>query len=219
MGRRGMPACGEEIAAEAARIVCEEAMLDYHSAKLKAAQRLGLGSRVRLPDNARLERAIIDYQRLFGGAGYAEQLLRMRRAAIQAMRLLVEFSPRLVGAVASGAITRAHRVQLHLFCDAPELVEVFLDDRDIRVQQAERLYRFAGGHREQIPLVRFAVGGVGVDAALFSAEDLQRTPLSPAGGAPVRRHDRVQVEALACQPAADAPLAGPAQFQSTNEPE
>ena len=47
---------GEALVQEAARILCEEAVLDYRSAKLKAAQRLGLGPKAALPDNASVQR-------------------------------------------------------------------------------------------------------------------------------------------------------------------
>lgn len=199
MGRRALPAHGQTLVAEAARIICEEAVLDYRDAKLKAAQRLGLGDRAKLPDNVRVERAVIEYQRLFGGSEYAAMLNRRREVAVQAMRLLADFQPRLVGAVTSGAINRAHRVQLHLFCDAPELVEIFLSDRGIRVQQADRSYRFADGTSRLVPLARFSAGAVGLDAALFGVEGLKRAPLSRVSGEPMRRLDLAQAELLARQ--------------------
>lgn len=199
MGRRAMTWSGDAVAAEAARIICEEAVADYRSAKVKAAQRLGLIRRGNLPDNARIERAVIDYQRLFGGAQYAAQLAAMRKVALQAMRLLAEFSPRLVGAVASGAVTRIHRVQLHLFADAPEAVDVFLADRGIQVVQDERGYRYPDGRQRQIPLARFQAGEIGVDAAVFPLDELRWPPLSPTDGNPVRRLDLAAAESLAEQ--------------------
>ncbi len=187
----------EEWIAEAARIICEESVLDYRSAKLKAAQRLGLGPSSAMPDNGRIQAAVIDYQRIFGGAEYAEHLQRLRAAAVQAMRLLGPFAPRLVGAVASGAVTSAHRVQLHAFADKPESLDFFLQDHGIPYLQGERDYRYPDGSKSAVPLVRFEAGDIGIDVATFTLDDQRRAPLSPTDGLPTRRLTLAQAEALA----------------------
>lgn len=190
----------EALVAEAARIICEEAVLDYRTAKLKAAERLGLNLRsTALPDNARVQAAVIEYQRLFGGTEYAEHLRALRAAAVKAMRLLQAFAPRLVGAVATGAITDAHRVQLHCFGDSPETLDFFLQDRGIPFEQDERDYRYPDGGEEPVPLARFEAGGIGIDIAMFATDDQRRTPLSPSDGLPVKRLTLAQAEALAAQ--------------------
>jgi len=48
-----------EMILESARIICEDDVLDYRAAKMKAAQRLGLSPRTALPDNARIQAAVI----------------------------------------------------------------------------------------------------------------------------------------------------------------
>lgn len=189
----------EALVAEAARIICEESVLDYRSAKLKAAQRLGLSAKAALPDNARVQAAVIEYQRIFGGRDYAERLRALRAAAVQAMRLLKSFEPRLVGAVASGAITDAHRVQLHGFAEQPEMLDFFLQDRGLPYEQDERDYRYADGREQPVPLARFEAGDIGVDVAMFSFDDQRRTPLSPSDGLPMKRYTLAQAEALAAQ--------------------
>jgi len=189
---------GEAIVAEAARIICEEAVLDYRSAKLKAAQRLGLNTKsTAMPDNARIQAAVIDYQRIFGGREYAEHLRKLRATAVQAMRLLQSFEPRLVGAVATGAITDAHRVQLHGFADKPEALDFFLQDHGIPFEQDERDYRYSDGSEVPVPLARFEAGGTGVDIAMFSFDDQRHAPLSPSDGLPMKRLTLAQAEALA----------------------
>jgi hypothetical protein len=200
-GRATRPAAGgagEQLAHEAARLICEEAIIDYRQAKLKAAQRLGLSPRTAaLPDNARVQQAVIEYQRLFGGRAYAEQLRSLRAVAVQAMRLLEPFQPRLVGAVVSGAITGAHRVQLHAFADKAEALDLFFEDRGIPYEQSEREYRYPDRRAESIPLLRFEAGEVGVDVAVFPPDDLRRAPLSPTDNGLMRRLDLGQAQALA----------------------
>lgn len=177
-----------ELASEAARILCDEGGWDYHAAKLKAAQRLGLGARAALPENAQVQQALLEHQRLFGGTAYRQRLRALRETAVQALQLLDGFSPRLSGGAVSGAITRGHRLQLHGFADMPESLDLFLEDRGIPFEQDERDYRYADGRRDTVPLCRFEAGDVGIDVAMFDPDALQRPPpLSPADGQPMPR--------------------------------
>jgi len=194
-----------EYLALCARIICEEDVLDYRVAASKAAQRLGLHAKA--PDGLALRAAVIDYQRLFGGAAYAERLQGLRKAALQAMRLLAHYEPRLVGGAATGAITRAHRVQLHVFADKAEELDIFLENRQIAFTQGDRDYRYANGTTETVPLARFEAGAIGVDLAIFAPEDLRRPPLSPADGLPMKRLTLAQAETLAAEDTASI-LAG-----------
>jgi hypothetical protein len=194
---RGGTAAANSLVQEAARILCEEAMLDYRAAKLKAAQRLGLGPKVALPDNASVQAAVIDYQRLFGGREYAERLRALRATAVQAMRLLAQFRPRLTGAAVSGAINAVHRVQLHVFVDKAEALDLFFEDRGIPYRQDDRSYRYPDGSEEDVPLLRFEAGEIGIDVAAFGEDDQRRAPLSPSDGLPMKRLDQTEAEALA----------------------
>jgi len=197
MNRHALSQQSQELIHETARILCEESRWDYRSAKLKAVQRLGLSPRAALPENARIQTAVIEYQRLYGGGAYRERLQQCREAAVQALLLLAEFKPRLTGAVVSGAITLGHRVQLHGFADMPEALDFFLQDQGIPYRQSERLYRYAGGSQQTAPLSRFEAGDIGVDVAMFDPDLLHRPPLSPSDGRPMRRLNLQQARQLA----------------------
>lgn len=179
-----------------ARIVCEERITDYRMAKRKAAERMGLPSNFPLPDNALIQAAVIDYQRLFGGDAYVQLLRRMRRAALSACRLFAEYSPRVVGAVVSGAVTSAHRVQLHLFADSAETVDIDLLNRRIAFEQGERSYRYSNGREIAVPLLCVEIDGQPVDAAVFDSADLRQAPINPLDGQRFRRFDAGEIEAL-----------------------
>lgn len=185
------------IAEEAARIICEEALTDYHGAKLKAVTRLGLPPRTPLPDNARVHAAVVDYLRLFGGSAYQTRLQRMRRLAPQLMRRLRELEPRLTGGAVSGAVTAAHRLQLHVFADQPEALDIALFELGIEFDQGERRYRYSNGREVGIPLARFELDGIGIDIAVFPYDELHRPPLSPNDGLPYRRLDLAEAQRLA----------------------
>jgi hypothetical protein len=193
---RRSQAASAELIEEAARLICDEGYADYRMAKQKAAERLGVSRGANLPDNARIEAAVLDRQNLFGGPAYHAQLLDMRRTALRAMRLLSAFDPRLSGSSVSGAIGEGHRVQLHLVADSAESVEMLLHDRQVPFEQDERRYRLADGREAQVPLLRFQADRVGVDLAVFDPASLRHPPLSQVDGKPARRLTPEQLRSL-----------------------
>ena len=193
----GRPAVTRDaICEEAARLICDEGHTDYRLAKSKAAERLGAGRATDLPDNLRVEAAVLQRQQLFGGAAYLEQLSRMRATALRVMALLSTFEPRLSGGAVSGAIGEGHRVQIHVEADQPEVVEILLHDRRIRFEQDERRYRMADGRERLVPLLRVEADDIGVDIAVFELDGARNPPLSPVDGKPARRMSVAQLRML-----------------------
>jgi len=189
------------IAQEAARIVCDELITDYGQAKRKAAERAGAGAQD-MPENALIQQAVIEYQQLFGGTAYLEHLRKMRATAVLMLRWLAEFAPHLVGATISGAVTRAHRVQLHLFADKPEMLDIFLHNQSVRFTQGERSYRYPNGREARVPLACFEVNDIGVDAAVFPEGEAKRPPVNPADGLLFKRLTLAETERLSVSPTA-----------------
>lgn len=190
------PTTAEEIAEEAARLICDDGYTDYRQARTRAAQDLGGGRHAPLPELTAIESRVLERQRLFGGAHYVQHLQHMRHTALRAMALLARFEPRLSGGVVSGAIGEGHRVQIHVIADQPEAVEMLLHDRHLGFDQDERRYRLADGRERDIPLLRFEADGIGMDIAVFGPESVRHPPLSPIDGRPARRLGAEQVQAL-----------------------
>jgi hypothetical protein len=199
MGKRASGAQRSRVVQEAARIICEDGLSDYRLAKQKAVERLGLGFGTPLPSNADIQSAVIQYQRIFGGRAYADRLTKLRRTAVQAMRLLAEFQPRLVGAVATGATTDQHHVQLHCFADKPEQIDVLLETKGLKFEVNERRYRYGDGHTGDVPVLTFMAADVGVDVAIFPERSLRDPPLSPVDGERQKRLDIAAAEVLAAE--------------------
>lgn len=197
MGKRALGAQRSRLVHEAARIICEDGLTDYRLAKQKAVERLGLGFGTPLPSNADIHDAVLQHQRLFGGRAYSDRLRHLRETAVQAMRLLAEFSPRLVGSVATGATTEEHRVQLHCFSDQPERIDWLLHSNGIPFEVSSRRPRFADGEDREVPVLSFMADDVGVSVAVFPERDLRRAPLSPVDGQPQKRLELSAVESLA----------------------
>src|SRR5690606_41395804 len=107
---------------EAARIMAEEAISDYLVAKRKAAERLGAPDTRNLPTNREIQDALIDHQRLFGGAGRPAPLRRLRKVAVEAMEFLRRFEPSLEGSVLYGTVTGDSDVNFIVFAEKSEEV-------------------------------------------------------------------------------------------------
>jgi hypothetical protein len=122
-------------------------------------------------------------------------LRRLREAALDAMDFFREFRPRLVGSVLAGTATEHSDINLHLFADTPEDVEIFLHDTGIPFDRAG--FRQQVGNRvEEWPAVSLVVDGVRVTAIIFPPEGIRQAPRSTVTGKPVERAKTAQVEAL-----------------------
>ena len=187
----------QRIAQEAARLMVEHGIRDHHLAKRKAADRLRVGDSRDLPRNEEVERERKTYQQLFHGDEQSRHLSTLRRRALEAMRFLEAFRPRLVGPVLSGAADRHSEISLHLFSDPPEDVALFLLDHGIAHEQGEARVRFDSSEHARLPAFRFIAGGSPVELIVFSARARRRVPLSPVDGRPMRRAKFAEVAALA----------------------
>ncbi len=108
------------LAQQCARIMDEEGVKDFLTAKRKAATRMRISNKALLPNNVEIEQALVEHQRLFKADERVAQLRILRETAVEAMRFFDQFRPRLVGSVLSGTATRHSDVNLHLF-------DIFLD--------------------------------------------------------------------------------------------
>jgi hypothetical protein len=184
------------LAQEAARVMAEHGIRDFLVAKRKAAERFGVTDGAVLPKNTEIEEALVEYQRLFGGDSHTETLHAQRSAALQAMRQLSGFEPRLVGSVLSGTATEHSDVQLHLFADPPEAVTIWLIDQGIRHEVTARRVKMNAERVLEYPGVRFAVDDQAIEATVFPTDGIRQAPVSPVDGRPMRRADVADLEAL-----------------------
>jgi hypothetical protein len=185
-----------EVAAEAARIIATEDQHNYHTAKKKAAERIGVSERLALPSNIEVKDALRNYQALYGGLEHLENLERLRHAAAKAMRLLQEFSPRLVGSVLDGTAGNHARVSLHVFAASPESLILFFLESGEPFQQEQRQIRWYSGEYRTMPLIVFELDHAAVELMVFDVMDLRQAPPSPIDGKPQRRAGLAEVEEM-----------------------
>jgi hypothetical protein len=184
------------VAQEAARLMAEHGIQDYGTAKRKAAERYGVVEGSFLPKNTEIEAALVSYQRLFGGAQHATGLEEQRRTALQAMELLRQFEPRLVGPVLHGTATGFADIQLHVFSDSPEAVTMHLLDLRYDYEVFERRMKMTPERQVLVPTLRFGIGNETIEAFVFPRDGIRQAPTSPVDGRPMRRADLREVQGL-----------------------
>lgn len=177
----------QRLAIEAARLMVEGGIRDFHQAKLKAAARLGDHDEGSLPRNSEIEDAVREYQRLFQADRQPFQLQMRREAAARAMSYLARFEPRLVGTVLEGTADAHSAVCLHLFEDEPDAVAHFLADSGVPYEQRARLLRLDRERSEEFPVYLFAVDEIAFDLTVLPRDALRQAPLDRSGDRAMRR--------------------------------
>jgi hypothetical protein len=177
----------QRLAVEAARIMTEEHLADFYKAKHKAAVRLGASNTRNLPRNDEIEKALMEYQKLFRGDSQPARLRRLRETALHAMEFLARFIPRLVGPVLRGSADEHGEVTLHLFADTSEEVGLFLMDRNIPHQVCDKRVTLAHGEFSVYPAYRFIAGEVPFLLVVFPANGIHQALRSEVDGLPMRR--------------------------------
>lgn len=184
------------VAEEAARIMREQGVDDFLLAKRKAADRLGVTDASILPRNTEIEAALVAHQRLFAADRHEAGLANLRRSALEAMRLLADFQPRLVGPVLAGTASSHSEINLHLFTESAEAVSIRLEERGVPHEVLERRLRYERDRTVSYPALRFVAGRQTVDAVVFPLDGIRQAPSSPVDGKPMRRANAAEVEAL-----------------------
>ena len=186
----------QHLAFEAARLMAEGGVRDYHQAKLKAAQRLGIFDDASLPRNREIEDALREYQRLFLGSDQAQDVRRRREAALRALEFFREFEPRLVGPVLDGTADANSVVALHLHSDDADAVTRHFEEHGVPVVARSRHLRLDRDRDGDFPVWLFAAEDLSFDVTVLPADVLRQAPLSGIDGKPMRRASAAQLRAL-----------------------
>ena len=175
------------VAEEAARIMGEQGVDDFLQAKRKAAERLGVTTRRSCRATPRSKRRCVARQRLFSAERHEAEIAALRRSALEAMRLMADFDPRLVGPVLAGTASAHSEIHLHLFSESAEAVSLRLEERGVPHEVQERRVRFERDRLVSYPALRFVAGRQPVDAVVFPLDGIRQSPCSPVDGKPMRR--------------------------------
>ncbi|MEZ4316232.1 MAG: nucleotide-binding enzyme [Myxococcota bacterium] len=142
------------IAREAARAMYREGVDQYFDAKRIAAKRvLGVNARgVRyrpqdLPSNGEIREALLELVSFAEGTDRVRRLFAMRVLALQTMRALAAYHPRLIGSVWTGHARRGSDIDLHVFTESRDRLELDLWERGWTFEPEEVLIREGTGFR------------------------------------------------------------------------
>src|SRR6202451_871147 len=184
------------LAQEAARIMAEHGIEDFLQAKRKAADRLGVNDVAVLPKNIEIEDALRAHQRLFGRDTHDHTLKEQRRIALDTMRILDEFQPRLVGSVLTGTATNYSDINLHLFADVAESVAIRLLEVSVPHEFYERRTKMVLDRHIEHPAPRFGATARPAGATVSPIDGIRQSPCSPVDGRPMKRADVREVSEL-----------------------
>lgn len=182
------------IAAQAARLIAEDGVGDFGSAKRKAARQLGFRESDGLPDNDEIEEALRTYQTLYQNDEQRTRLLELRHVAVEVMREFEAHSPYLAGPVWKGTASRGAGVDINLFTDLEKQVEMALLGRGIEYTTSERPH-FNRSLNRKVTVFSFDVEGVTVHLQIYSSAD-ERGAARPDASGQADRGNLTAVELL-----------------------
>jgi hypothetical protein len=192
------------VAQEAARLMSEHGIRDFHHAKLKAAERLGILDTQALPRNLEIEQALREHQRLFLADRQPQLLQQRREAAIEAMAFLAAFEPRLVGAVLEGTADAHSAVCLHVYSDDSDAVVRYLREHGVPIEMQVRRLRYSRDEQPEYPVLLFSADDLPFDLTVLPRDALRQAPLDRTELRPMRRASLAQVEVLLAEDTGEA---------------
>jgi hypothetical protein len=176
----------QRIAQLAARMMAEDGIEDFGTAKRKAARQAGAPDTRNLPDNSEVEAALNEYLQLYQTVEQGQRVDELRRDALELMQWLDGFQPHLVGAALSGQAGRYAEVDLHAFADSPKDLELFLINRGLDFTCREMRFWVAGEARA-VPVYEIDGPRSGARIAVFERRDLRHPVRSSQDGRPMDR--------------------------------
>ena len=189
------------IAEVAARLMIEEGVGEYLTAKRIAAKRVlgrhARGARFRpgeLPSNGEIQAAVLAATALAEGEDRTRRLFAMRVVALDILRALERFHPRLIGSVWSGRVRRGSDVDVHVFADTTEPVEACLGTlgwpfraEAVLIRQGSTFRTFHHLHLEDRPFP--------VELSVYPVAERRVVTRSSVDGRPIDRVSAARLEA------------------------
>lgn len=181
------------IAREAARLMYEEQVDQYFTAKRMAAKRLfGVAGakqmRFRpsdLPSNGEIQEALLRLAEMVEGDARTDRLGAMRCCAVTVMRQLLPFEPRLIGSVSTGRVRRGSDIDLHLFSDDADAPEAAL--RALGWAYEKQVAQIRRGNAWFDYLHLHVDAAFPVELTVYPRNDLRHRPRSSTDGKPIER--------------------------------
>jgi len=169
---RSFTSLKQRVAREAAILLYTSQEKEYKQAKLRAAQTLG--TRI-LPSNAQVAKELDSIADEMEGSTRRERLFKMRREALQIMKALEDFHPRLMGSVWRGTAHKDSDIDIVTFSSDPAIVLEQLQNRNFKVAKTEWQSAPKLGRREKSFHIHLALpSGNEAEVVVRSLERMNR---------------------------------------------
>lgn len=161
------------------RLLTQDPTLDAPTALRKAMRQTGIHEHAARPSLDAIAGALSEHRRLFTGSEPDPRPLW--RAALSAMDALQPFAPRLCEDIARTTI------RLHLHCDAPESVALWIEEQGIPAQIRDRRIRLDRQRLVEVPTWEFTAGDWPVELWVLPEASLRQAPLITGTDQPLAR--------------------------------
>jgi hypothetical protein len=173
-----------EVAIQAARLLADHTCDNYQDARNKAAARMGVKNKRLLPDNQEIHQALVEHQQIFNLPQQRSSVEALRQSAMEAMQAFAPFYPRLVGPILDGSADGQSPIRLHIFCENPEELALYLLERNIPWQERETIIELGGKRTERRPVFRFHAGPNRIELIVLTPREQRNPPMDPITGRP-----------------------------------
>jgi len=177
----------KKVSIEAAKLLAEGFVRDYHAAKIKAAKNLGFSDSFDLPTNREIEDELKLNQAMFDANGHDATIYSLRKQALEAMNMFEKYTPRLAGPVFDGTATQYSPIEIQVFSDSPKDMVINLLDLNVPFDTEDRKVRLSKNDTKLVPVFCFGMGDFEVEVTVLPPNSLRQSPLSPVSGAPMER--------------------------------
>ncbi len=140
----------EQLAHHAAKLIAEDGIADFGSAKRKAARQLGAADTQHMPSNREVEEALHSYRSLYQHESHPDILNQLRRDALSCMQQFSAFNPYLTGSVLNGTAGENSDINLILYSDDAKAVLLFLLKSKLAFEEGMWRTRLSG-REETVP--------------------------------------------------------------------
>lgn len=184
-----------QLAIESARLMALDGISDFHKAKMKAAQRLGISGKKYLPGNDEIVLELKRYQNLFNKDKVLSSRKNFYSHALKAMRGLDELQPRLALPELNEHMQHGHEIELHVTADTVEEVILVLMQRNIPYQQGIQKISFDSGNLSiELPSLSLYADEQLIKIVIFIPPWQKKIPYDSGKKMPMRRLNLKQFE-------------------------
>lgn len=183
----------KQVTQEAARILYEEGISEYWTAKRMAIRRVTGSSKGRrvvhfshiLPSNQEIREALLHRASLLEGTEHTHRLFAIRVIALQTMYALQAFEPRLIGSVHTRHIWRGSDIDIHVFTDDICTLECELQQQGWSYEIKEVTVRKGSTYAEYQHIYMHCI--FPIELSIYSLDERHRTQRSSIDGKPIQR--------------------------------